>query len=82
MWIRYVLVPGVTDDAHEIAQLADYLKSLQAIQRIEVLPFHKLGEHKWQELGLTYRLTETPAATHEQAEAARTLFRQRGFDCC
>lgn len=82
MWIRYVLVPGITDDPDEIGQLADFLAELKGIERVEVLPFHKMGEHKWEELGMPYRLHDTPAASPVLAEMARGIFRNRGLECC
>lgn len=59
MWIRFVLVPGVTDAEDNVAGLAAFVASLDGVERVEVLPFHKMGEFKWQELGLEYKLTET-----------------------
>jgi len=80
MWIRYVLVPGLTDGAADILKLADFLAGLgPLVQRVEVLPFHQMGSYKWQSLGLEYRLAETPTPTPEQAAAARGLFASRGL---
>ncbi|HYD52031.1 MAG TPA: pyruvate formate-lyase-activating protein, partial [Gemmatimonadaceae bacterium] len=53
-WIRYVLVPGLTDDFEEIGQLADFVATLGNVERVEVLPFHKMGEYKWFERDLRY----------------------------
>lgn len=78
MWIRYVLVPGLTDDPGDIARLADYLASLgPLVQRVDVLPFHQMGKHKWEELGMHYLLADTPAATLEQTAAALHILRSR-----
>ncbi|MDD3370501.1 MAG: pyruvate formate-lyase-activating protein [Alphaproteobacteria bacterium] len=80
MWIRYVLVPGLTDDDGDISRLADFVAGLgDSVERVEVLPFHQLGAFKWKELGLGYTLENTPAPTIEQAERARTLFRDKGL---
>lgn len=62
-WLRYVVVPGLTDDEASIRQLGKLIQSLQNITSIELLPFHKLGEFKWKELGITYNLENTPEAT-------------------
>jgi pyruvate formate lyase activating enzyme len=63
IWLRYVVVPGLTDDEISLKRLSDFIKNLSNIEKIELLPFHKAGEFKWQELGLDYTLSDTPAAT-------------------
>ena len=83
MWIRYVLVPGWTDAEADILRLADFIVTLgDAVERVEVLPFHQLGSHKWHELGLRYELNDTPAATFAEAAVARALFASRGLTVC
>jgi len=83
MWLRYVLVPGLTDGAEDIARLADYAASLGSIvQRVEVLPFHQMGAAKWSELGLDYPLANTPVAATAAVDAARALFAARGLTVC
>ncbi|MBS1154869.1 MAG: pyruvate formate-lyase 1-activating enzyme [Proteobacteria bacterium] len=82
MWIRYVLVPGWTDDYDDVEKLAEYLTTLKGIERVEVLPFHKMGEHKWEELGLDYELTNVPPPSQELIERVRNQFRARGFFVC
>ncbi|MEO1235805.1 MAG: pyruvate formate-lyase-activating protein [Planctomycetota bacterium] len=77
-WVRYVLVPGLTDDPAEIAALAEFVAPMPNVERVEVLPFHQMGKAKWRELGLEYPLAESPAATQAQAEAAVALFRAAG----
>jgi pyruvate formate lyase activating enzyme len=78
MWIRYVLVPGLTDDAGDIARHADFLASLgPLIQRVDVLPFHQMGAHKWEQLDREYTLTDTPTPTPEQVARAVEIFRSR-----
>ncbi|WP_034341671.1 pyruvate formate-lyase-activating protein [Deinococcus misasensis] len=79
MWIRYVLVPGVSDDPEDIAELGRYVGTLQGVERVEVLPFHKLGEHKWEALGLPYQLYDTPAASPELAEQAVQILKDLGL---
>ncbi|KAA5608146.1 pyruvate formate-lyase 1-activating enzyme, partial [Rhodovastum atsumiense] len=53
-----------------------------AVDRVEVLPFHQMGAHKWQALGLSYELTDTPTPTPAQADDARALFASRGLQTC
>lgn len=80
MWLRFVLVPGLTDAPENIDGVARFAASLgSAVQRVEVLPFHKLGEYKWAQLGRTYTLQNTPAASPAEAEAARERFRSHGL---
>ncbi|NJK34860.1 MAG: pyruvate formate lyase-activating protein [Oscillatoriales cyanobacterium SM2_2_1] len=77
VWIRYVLVPGLTDQPHNIGAVADFVATLGNVLRVEVLPFHKMGEYKWMELGLDYRLKETPEPTPDQVRLAKQIFGDR-----
>lgn len=80
MWIRFVLVPGLTDAEENIRGVADFTASLgRAVERVEVLPFHKMGEAKWEANGLPYTLHDTPPPTPEATESARAIFRTRGL---
>ena len=74
--INYVLVPGYTDDEKDLTDLAGFLKGYENITKIEVLPFHKHGEHKWEGLDLDYVLGDTLPPTAETLERARKLL------CC
>src|SRR5215472_11664611 len=56
VWVRFVLVPGLTDDAHDIERIARFAATLGNVDRVEVLPFHQLGRFKWKELGIRYPL--------------------------
>ncbi|MDX2229003.1 MAG: pyruvate formate-lyase-activating protein [Leptolyngbyaceae cyanobacterium bins.349] len=58
-WIRFVLVPGLTDDPQNIAGLAQFVATLDSVERVEILPFHKMGEYKWKQLGYDYQLQDT-----------------------
>lgn len=73
-WIRYVLVPHLTDDPALIEGLAKFLKDFKNVERIEILPFHKMGEYKWEELGYEYKLWDTPSGTKEDVEKAAAIF--------
>jgi pyruvate formate lyase activating enzyme len=79
MWIRFVLVPGLTDDADDIANIAQFAAELGNVERVEVLPFHQLGKFKWQQLGLQYKLENAQPPTAEQAERACAIFRAKGL---
>ena len=80
MWIRFVLVPGLTDAPENVEAVADYVASLgEAVERVEVLPFHQMGRDKWAELGMQYELEDTEPPSREAAEAVRDVFRARGL---
>jgi pyruvate formate lyase activating enzyme len=79
-WIRFVLVPGLTDAPHNIEGLADFVATLKNVEKVEILPFHKLGEYKWKELGYGYQLKETQPPTAEQVQVAQNIFRSRGIN--
>ncbi len=65
IWIRYVLVPGLTDNLDSISELGEYLSQYNNIERIEVLPFHKMGEYKWETMGYKYQLGDTKEPSKE-----------------
>jgi len=71
VWIRHVIVPGLTDDAQQLRALGEYLRRFSCVEKIEPLPFHKLGEHKWPPS--LYTLSETEAPTETQMAQARQL---------
>jgi len=79
MWIRHVLVPGITDRDEFLEKLADFIKELHAVEKVEILPFHKMGEFKWKELGLEYQLDKVESPTRERVENAKNIFRSRGI---
>ncbi|MCT1558119.1 pyruvate formate-lyase-activating protein [Helcobacillus massiliensis] len=79
IWVRFVLVPGLTDDPANIEKVADIASRWSTVSRVEVLPFHQMGQDKWENLGLAYQLKDTPPPTNEQVEAAREVFRARGI---
>ena len=78
-WIRFVLVPGLTDDPENVAQLAQFVSTLNSVEKVEILPFHKMGEYKWQELGLDYTLSDTQPPTPEHVETVKAQFMQYGL---
>lgn len=73
-WLRYVLVPGYSSFEEDIRALGEHFKDYQMIQRIEILPYHTLGVHKYEAMGKEYKLKGIKENTPEQLEAARTLF--------
>ena len=79
-WLRYVLVPGISDFEDDIKALGEHFKDYRMLQRVEVLPYHTLGIHKYETLGQEYLLKDTKTNTPEQIEKARNLL-ETYFDC-
>ncbi|MFF9896211.1 pyruvate formate-lyase-activating protein [Streptomyces longispororuber] len=79
VWIRYVLVPGWTDDSEAVDGLGAFLAGLGNVDRVDVLPFHKLGAHKYDALGIPFPLRDTPAPDPETTERVREQFREHGL---
>ena len=73
-WLRYVLVPGISDFEEDIRALGEHFKGYRMLQRVEILPYHTLGIHKYESLGQEYLLKETPHNTPEQLDRAKRLF--------
>lgn len=73
VWIRHVLVPGITDDDGDLTRLRAFLDTLNNIQRVEVLPYHSMGEPKWDRLGIPYTLRGTEPPSQERIENAKRL---------
>lgn len=80
MWLRYVLVPGLTDVPEEMAQLAKFGASLGVVERVEILPFHQLGKYKWEKLGLDYALASTEPPSNDLVKQAVGIFSAAGLD--
>ena len=78
VWVRFVLVPGLTDAPENIAKVARFVAPMRNVEWVEILPFHKMGEFKWTSLGLDYPLAETPPPTEAQVAAALGIFRDAG----
>lgn len=76
IWIRYVLVPGYTNSVKNLVELNNVIKDLGNIKKLEILPFHKMGEEKWEALKLNYKLTDVRFATEEDVEKAYKILRE------
>ena len=79
VWLRYVLVPDLTDDENDINQLAAFAAGLGNIGRVDVLPFHQMGRSKWEKLGITYTLSEVSPPARELVERVCEQFRAQGL---
>ncbi|MDY5697145.1 MAG: pyruvate formate-lyase-activating protein, partial [Victivallales bacterium] len=74
VWIRHVMVPGLTLTRDRLTALAAYLKPFKCIQRIDLLPFHKMAEYKWEQLHIRNTLLDTPEPTKEEIRMAEEIF--------
>lgn len=79
IWIRFVLVPGLTDDEANVEAVAEYAASLSSVSRVEVLPFHQMGRDKWASLGLNYELEGVQAPSADLVERVRDQFRSHNL---
>lgn len=79
MWVRFVLVPGLTDGYDNVEKVADICAGLKSLERVEVLRFHQMGRDKWHKLGLIYPLEHTEPPDPELCERVRGQFRSRGL---
>jgi len=79
VWVRYVLVPGLTDDVKDIADIARFAASLGNVERVDVLPFHQMGKYKWQKLALPYSLETAEPPAQSMVEKVCGIFRAAGL---
>ena len=79
VWLRYVLVPGWSDDPADVEGVARFAAGLGNVERVDVLPFHQMGRFKWKELGLEYRLGDVVPPSAEAVETACAVFRDAGL---
>ncbi|MEO1023765.1 MAG: pyruvate formate-lyase-activating protein [Bacteroidota bacterium] len=79
VWLRFVLVPGYTDDMNAIKKMAAYVKKLGNVERVEVLPFHKMGEYKWEAMDMDYDLFDTDEPTPELIAETKAQFEEEGM---
>lgn len=78
-WIRFVLIPGLSDNEEDMKSLAKYITTLKNVEKVGILPFHQMGAYKWKELGIPYNLKDTPQPTNDEAEKVKNLFRSFGL---
>jgi pyruvate formate lyase activating enzyme len=79
VWLRYVLVAGLTDDPEDIAQTAHFTGGLGNVERVDVLPFHQMGAFKWKQLGIEYKLQDAEPPSKETVERVCAQFRGEGL---
>jgi len=73
IWIRQVIIPGVTDSKEDLLELKQFIKSLNNVQNVELLPYHNLGEYKWNKLGLEYKLNGIRQANSDDIKKAKEI---------
>ncbi len=79
-WIRHVLVPDFTTHCDQLKPLAEFVSTLNNVELVELLPFHKMGEYKWEELGLEYQLHEVKGASRDEVALAKEIFEYYGIE--
>lgn len=79
IWLRFVLVPGLTDDPENVEKVAEYAATLSTVTRVEVLPFHQMGKDKWDSLGMPYELGDTQPPSNAEVDRVREQFRAKGL---
>ena len=77
MWIRHVVVPGLTDTEEENTKLAEFVAQLNNVQKIEALPYHSLAKPKYENLGMEYPMGDTPNCTKENAARVRDFINEK-----
>jgi pyruvate formate lyase activating enzyme len=73
IWIRQVIVPGITDNSEDILELKKFISSLKTVKKIELLPYHNMGKFKWEELDQEYELESVPPATQEDIDKVKKI---------
>jgi len=79
IWVRYVLVPGASDDLDDIRRTAAFAAELGTVERVDVLPFHQMGKYKWERLGIPYTLADTMPPAQSLVDQVCGLFRAVGL---
>ena len=79
VWLRFVLVPGLTDNPEDIERIASFAGELGNVQRVDVLPFHQMGMHKWKKLGIEYKLQNVEPPSTELVDLVCSQFRAAGL---
>ena len=73
IWIRHVLVPGITDDDNYLRETRNFIEKFSNVQRVEVLPYHSMGQMKFKELGIPYQLEGVESPSQERVQNAKDI---------
>lgn len=79
VWVRYVLVPGYSDDEADLHRWAKFVSQFNVVERVDILPFHQMGMHKWEELDKKYQLKEVSSPTLESIKKTEEIFLSYGL---
>jgi len=79
VWVRFVLVPGLTDEPANVAGLAHFVAGLRNVERVDVVPFHQMGRHKWDDLGIPYSLRDTLPPSPDEIRRVNDQFEAEGI---
>ena len=79
VWIRYVVIPGLTDDREDVRRLAEFLTEFPNIQMVDILPYHTMGVYKWEAMGLEYPLKGVPSPDVKSVDEIKNVFREYGL---
>lgn len=78
VWLRHVLVPGITDSEDNLAKIGEFAASLNNVQRLELLPYHSIGVHKWESMGVDYELKDVRDADQDDVKRASEIIERYG----
>lgn len=81
VWIRHVLVPGLSDFDEDLTKLREFIDTLKNVEKVEVLPYHTLGKFKWENLGIKYSLEDTNPPTAERVDNAQKILGAGKYAC-
>lgn len=79
LWLRYVLVPGFTNAEKDLNKWAEYVSQFKNVERVDILPFHQMGIHKWEQVDEEYKLKDVSVPTREEIETAENIFKSYGL---
>lgn len=79
VWVRHVVVPGITDNNTLLIKLAEYIRQFSNVEKVELLPYHTMGEYKWEKMGMEYPLKGVKSPTKHRMEEVKKIFKERGL---
>lgn len=80
VWLRYVLVPHFTDNEKDLHQWAQYVSQFKNVERVDILPFHQMGIHKWEQIGQEYKLKDINPPSNQELNKAEAIFKSYGLN--
>lgn len=81
VWLRYVLIPGFTDDETDLHNWAMYVSQFGNVERVDILPFHQMGLHKWEQIGADYKLKDIKTPSQQEVKKVDEIFRSYNLKC-